>query len=90
MADILGILTNYYGLDWLALIFGISGSYLITNQNRMGFLLCCAGCLCGFTVAAISAQFGFVMYNVILTAIMIRGYINLSRYQNHTRSEPAE
>ena len=88
MADILGIFTSYYGLDWLALAFGISGSYLITNQNRMGFVLCGVGCLCGFAVAAMSAQFGFVMYNVILIAIMIRGYINLSRYQ--AQGEPAE
>ncbi len=89
MENFLGILTGYYGLDWLALAFGLSGSYLISSQNRFGFLLAGVGCLCGFCVALLSAQLGFVVYNVLLLAIMLRGFANLSRFQSG-RGVPAE
>ena len=83
------ILMGYYGLDWLALVFGLSGSYLISSQNRFGFLLAGVGCLCGFFVAVLSAQFGFVVYNVLLLAIMLRGLSRLSRFQTG-HGAPAE
>lgn len=89
MEGFLDILTGYYGLDWLALAFGLSGSYLISGQNRFGFLLASVGCLCGFCVALLSVQFGFVVYNVLLLAIMLRGFANLSRFQDG-RGAPAE
>jgi hypothetical protein len=89
MENFLSIITAYYGLDWLALLFGISGSYLISSQNRYGFLLACIGCLCGFFVATISSQYGFVLYNLMLLFIMLRGYVNLTRFQSR-RGAPAE
>lgn len=89
MENFFAILMGYYGLDWLALAFGLSGSYLISSQNRFGFLLAGVGCLCGFGVALLSAQFGFVVYNVLLLAIMLRGFSNLSRFQSG-RGTPAE
>ncbi|QQG36742.1 MAG: hypothetical protein HYS17_02910 [Micavibrio aeruginosavorus] len=89
MTAILDALTVYYGLDWVALILGISGSYMITEQNRYGFVLTALACLCGFAVAVLSSQFGYVIYNVLLAAIAVRGFSNLSRYQRGT-AEPAE
>ncbi len=65
----------YYGLDWLALAAGVYGSYLMTNRNRIGFLMTGIGCLSGFAVALISGQFGFVAYNLILMGMMVRGFL---------------
>lgn len=90
MAEILNALTMYYGLDWVALILGVSGSYMITSQNRYGFLLAGIGCICGFAVALMAMQIGYVVYNIILTGIMVRGYLSLSRYQDDAQAEPAE
>ena len=90
MADLLGTLTVYYGLDWLALALGVSGSYMITGQNRFGFILSALACLCGFAVAMMSSQFGYVVYNTLLAGIMMRGFLNLSRFQSGSRAEPAE
>lgn len=89
MAALLDALTIYYGLDWVALIFGISGSYMITEQNRYGFVLMGFACLCGFAVAVMSSQFGYVIYNALLVGIAVRGFANLSRYQRG-HAEPAE
>jgi len=65
----------YYGLDWLALIAGVYGSFLMTNRNRWGFLVSGLACIAGFTVATLSGQFGFVAYNAILMVLMVRGFL---------------
>jgi len=73
-ALILESLTKYYGLDWLAFISGISGMYLITKKHRAGFGLSALSSLSGFAVAAISLQFGYVFYNILLITLMVKGY----------------
>ncbi len=72
-------LSHYYGLDWLALVSGVSGTFLITSKMRGGFLLCGLAGVCGFIVAALSMQFGFVVYNLLMVAIMLKGYIDWGR-----------
>jgi len=79
MTQIMESLMQYYGLDWLAFFSGISGMYLITLKSRWGFALSALSCLAGFSVAAMSAQFGFVAYNLLLIAIMARGYLGWSK-----------
>lgn len=73
---------QYYGLDWCGLIFGLVGSYLITRQNRVGFLYNLLGCACGLAVALMSGQYGFITYNGILIVMMGRGYIGWAKKQN--------
>jgi len=73
-ALILESLTKYYGLDWLAFISGISGMYLVTKKHRAGFGLSALSSLSGFAVAAISLQFGYVFYNILLITLMVKGY----------------
>lgn len=65
---------HYYGLDWGALAFGLIGCHLITRQNRVGFLFSMLGCACGLSVASMSGQYGFIVYNVILIFMMARGF----------------
>lgn len=65
----------YYGLDWGALCFGLIGCYLVTNKNRFGFLFSMCGCMCGFGVALVSQQYGFIVYNIILISLQTRGFV---------------
>ena len=68
----------YYGLDWLALASGLSGTLLITNKDYRGFGLSIISCLSGFAVALLSGQYGFVVYNLMLLALMARGFFTWS------------
>lgn len=70
---------QYYGLDWAALTFGVIGSYLIGNMRREGFVCGMIACCCGFTVAYLSQQYGFVVYNVILISLATRNYLRWGR-----------
>lgn len=65
----------YYGLDWIALSFGVLGTWLLTNRNRLGFCASGLGCIAGFAASMMSGQFGFVLYNLILVAMMVRGFV---------------
>lgn len=67
-------LFKYYGLDWFALACGLTGTTLLTRKMRSGFLLCCLSSLSGVIVALISLQFGYVIYNITLITIMVKGY----------------
>ncbi len=72
---ILHSFSMYYGLDWLAFATGLSGAWLITQKSYWGFALSTVCCFAGFAVAAISFQFGFVAYNLVLMTIMAKGFI---------------
>ena len=77
--DILGLVSNligdYYGLDWVALCCGVTASYLISNAGRLYTGLCFSicGCSCGFMVALMSGQNGFILFNLLLICINSRG-----------------
>lgn len=88
--NILHSLTLYYGLDWGAMLLGMIGYFLVTNCNRAGFLLSMCGCCCGFGVALLSDQYGFIVYNLILISLQTRGFMLWSQkparaYVRHNR-----
>lgn len=76
MDAIIQSLQTYYGLDWLAFMMGCTGAWMITNKKSLGFLLCTIGCMCGFAIALMSNQYGFVFSNLCFVLINVRGYIN--------------
>lgn len=81
MDTILQSLTLYYGLDWAAMILGLSGTYMITHQKRLGFLLNSIACLMGVIVAAMSDQMGYIVYNAIILMMLSKAFISWPRLQ---------
>lgn len=84
MNAIIEALTTYYGLDWLTMCLGLCGTYMIIQGKRHGFLLSSLACICGLTVATMSHQTGYIAYNLILTAMMARGFVNNGQRQAAT------
>ncbi len=76
---------HYYGLDWAALVFGVMGSFLIGNMRREGFICSMFACSCGFTVAYLSHQYGFLVYNMILISLATRNYMRWGRISEENR-----
>ena len=79
MDAFLGILFQFYGLDWLAMVLGLTGTYFISNQDKRGFAFNVVACACGLAVAVLSGQFGFIAYNAVLIALMAKGYLTWGR-----------
>ena len=79
MGNILSFLTQFYGLDWLSMVFGLWGFYLITHNKNWGFLLQGIASVLGISVAILAGQVGNVVYNVVFTVIALQGYSNWLR-----------
>lgn len=78
--DFHSIIGNYYGLDWATLLFGVTSSFMVTGGKlRLGFALGIGACICSFAVATMSAQNGFMVYNVLLIALNMRGILRGDR-----------
>jgi len=70
-----GFLGEYYGIDWVTLILGVTGSYITTNMGKL-YIGMCVGlftCTGGMAVAALSHQNGFIVYNALLMCLNLRG-----------------
>tara|TARA_B100001179_G_C18563804_1_gene391845 strand:- start:816 stop:1136 length:321 start_codon:yes stop_codon:yes gene_type:complete len=76
MQQLIESFQTYYGLDWAVLGLGLYANMLIANKKKIGFLINILACMCGFSVAVISGQFGFVVFNCIMIAIMGKGFLN--------------
>lgn len=88
MDNLTAIIGNYYGLDWGTLILGVTGSYLMSSGKlRTGFLFAAAACVCGLFVAIQLNQNGFIVYNIMLITLNLRGYIRGDRRAANRRAE---
>ncbi len=71
---------NYYGLDWAVLVFGLLSTVLMTNGNlKTGMQIGLITCACGFSCAMLSGQNGFVVYNLLLMGVNLRGLLRGDR-----------
>lgn len=74
------IIGNYYGLDWAVLVFGLLSTVLLTNGNlKLGMQVGIVTSLCGLVCAYMGGQNGFIVYNVLLIGVNIRGLLRGDR-----------
>lgn len=69
-------LSRYYGLDWVTLVFGIVGMYLISKKSPSGFIIAAVGNATGIITAYLALQIAYIFYNVIVGYIMYNGWRN--------------
>lgn len=67
-------LFNYYGLDWLSMLFGFYGLWLLGKKKKISFLFTATGMALALFVALIANQYGFVVANSIMIIIALRNY----------------
>lgn len=68
-------LLNYYGLDWLAMLCGFAGMWLLGKKRKVGFLFSAGGMIAGFVVSIIASQYGFIVANAVMFGIAVRNYV---------------
>ena len=66
--------SNYYGLDWAAMILTILFLYLIAKKNPIGFLVGAAGCGCWILVNIWVEIYAGVILNIILLGLNLHGF----------------
>ena len=68
-------LFNYYGLDWLSMLFGFYGMWLLGKKRKVSFIFTGIGMALALTVAVMASQYGFMVANSIMIGLSIRNYI---------------
>lgn len=67
---------QFYGIDWLATICGLTGVYLIGSKNRYGFLVMMVASLSWLTVGILIGSLALILGSVVFFCLHVRGWIN--------------
>ena len=72
---------QFYGIDWLATVCGLTGVYLIGNKNRYGFLIMMVASLSWMTVGFIIGSLALIAGSAVFFALHVRGWMKWRRDQ---------
>lgn len=67
------MINKFYGLDWVVMLLNLYSYYLLSNKNKLGFLLGSVGCIAGI-ILFISNIPLIIMY-ICFLILNIKGYI---------------
>jgi hypothetical protein len=68
-------LTQYFGIDWLAMCLTFGAIYLLGNKSRHGFLLMMAGNLCWSAIGIWAGSIAMLIANLGFFSMNVRGYL---------------
>ena len=67
---------QFYGIDWLATVCGLTGVYLIGSKNRIGFLVMMGASLSWMTVGFLIQSLALILGSAVFFGLHVRGWIN--------------
>jgi len=70
---------QYYGIDWLATLCGLTGVYLIGSRNRFGFLVMMLASTSWFTVGILIGSLPLMLGSIVFFCLHVRGWRNWRR-----------
>ncbi len=68
-------MTQYFGIDWLAMCLTFLAIYLLGNKSRHGFLVMMLGNLCWSAIGIWALSYAMVIANVGFFCMNVRGFI---------------
>ena len=71
-------MSQYLGLDWLAMSLTFFAIYLLGNKSRWGFLVMMAGNVCWSLIGAWVGSYAMLIANMGFFAMNVRGYLRWS------------
>ena len=79
-------LTQYAGIDWMAMILTFVAIYLIGNKARSGLMLMIAGNACWVVLGFMSVSAAMIVANIIFAAMNLRAFL---KWSNDSEGEAA-
>lgn len=70
---------QFYGIDWLATVCGLTGVYLIGSKKRIGFLIMMIASLSWLTVGFIINSLALIVGSAVFFSLHVRGWIKWRR-----------
>lgn len=71
-------MTQYSGLDWLAMCLTFSAIYLLGNKSRSGFVVMMLGNLCWSAIGLWAGSLAMLIANLGFFAMNVRGFLRWS------------
>ena len=68
-------MTNYLGLDWLAMCLTFAAIYLLGNKSRHGFVVMMLGNLCWASIGLWAHSYAMVLANLGFFGMNVRGFV---------------
>ncbi len=70
---------QYYGIDWFATACGLTAVYLLSNKNKLGFLIFMMASASWVTFGLIVGSWAIVFGSTIFFFMHLRGFIKWRR-----------
>ena len=80
---------QYFGIDWLATVCGLTGVYLIGSKNRYGFLVMMMASLSWMTVGFLIDSLALIAGRAVFFGLHVRGWINWRKRGENLEYEAA-
>ncbi|MBC7901560.1 MAG: nicotinamide mononucleotide transporter [Saprospiraceae bacterium] len=66
---------QYFGIDWLATLSGLTGVYLIGSKNKYGFLIMMIASLSWMTVGFMIDSLALILGSAVFFSLHVRGWL---------------
>jgi nicotinamide riboside transporter PnuC len=70
---------DFYGVDWLATVCGLTGVYLIGSKNKYGFLIMMMASLSWMTVGFMIGSLALIIGSGFFFGLHVRGWMKWRR-----------
>ncbi|CAN5470037.1 nicotinamide mononucleotide transporter [soil metagenome] len=70
---------EFFGIDWLATVCGLTGVYLIGNKNRYGFLIMMIASLSWMAVGFLIGSLALIAGSAVFFGLHVRGWMKWQR-----------
>jgi len=71
-------MTQYFGLDSLAMSLTFTAIYLLGNKSRSGFIVMMLGNLCWSAIGLWASSYAMIIANIEFFAMNVRGLVRCS------------
>lgn len=75
---------QYYGIDWLATVFGLTGVFLLGNKNKYGFLIFMMASASWITFGVLTGSIAVVIGSSIFLIMHLRGWLAWRKDERNT------
>lgn len=74
-------ITQYYCVDWFAMVFSMLGMYLVGHKYKQGFWFMTASSFCWVLFALFVSSPGCFIASFVNTLLSIKAYVNWTKKQ---------
>jgi hypothetical protein len=68
-------MTQYLGVDWLAMCLTFAAIFMLGNKSRKGFVVMMLGNLCWTAIGAWAHSYAMIIANIGFFSMNVRGFV---------------